>query len=167
MRKYGWIGNCTVLLSAFFFTSSCAASRVMETLPESVQQYNNDIRWQRWQAASQRVTKDQKMAFLEGYQSVDSDLRIQDHTVLRTAYDEKLSRANVFVRYQWYLDSKATLHTTEVLQRWVKMPGAWVVERQKTIKGPEIPGNVLLPPIALTDNPCDRNIDDIGSEGTQ
>ncbi len=110
-----------------------------ETLMESVQTYNEGVRWERFAAAASRLPAAQRMAFIDAADARSKDLKVTDYEVVRVAsMSDKI--AKVQVRLSWYRETEGTLRETHAVQTWRRSGKVWVLQGQARLRGPEMPG---------------------------
>lgn len=110
-----------------------------ETLMESVQTYNEGVRWERFAAAASRLPAAQRMAFIDAADARAKDLKVTDYEVVRVAsMSDKI--AKVQVRLSWYRETEGTLRETHAVQTWQRSGKVWVLQGQARLRGPEMPG---------------------------
>lgn len=88
-----------------------------EHLRDHVTRYNESVRWQRFEAASEFVPEEKRARFLSRYRDTANDLRILEYgveDVTRIGRD----RAQVTVRYEWIRHPSNTVETTYLAQEW-------------------------------------------------
>ncbi len=110
-----------------------------ETLMESVQTYNEGVRWERFAAAASRLPAAERMAFIDAADARSKDLKVTDYEVVRVAAtSDKI--AKVQVRLSWYRETEGTLRETHAVQTWKRSGKVWVLHGQARLRGPEMPG---------------------------
>ena len=110
-----------------------------ETLMESVQTYNEGVRWERFAAAASRLPAAERMAFIDAADARSKDLKVTDYEVVRVAaMSDKI--AKVQVRLSWYRETEGTLRETHAVQTWKRSGKVWVLQSQARLRGPEMPG---------------------------
>jgi hypothetical protein len=116
-----------------------AVPKAGETLMESVQTYNEGVRWERFAAAAARMPVAERMAFIDESDSRAKNLKVTDYEVVRIApMSERI--AKVQVRMSWYLETEGALRETHSVQTWKQTGKVWVLVGQARLRGPVMPG---------------------------
>lgn len=116
----------------------CGGAAPRDTLLETVQTYNDGVRWQRFAAAAVAVPPAEREQFLDERDQLAEDLRITDYEVVRVA--DHGARAEIQVKLTWFRDSEGTVHDTWARQRWERQGGAWRVVDERRVRGEPMPG---------------------------
>ena len=116
----------------------CGGAAPRDLLMESVQTYNDGVRWQRFTAAAAVVPPAERDQFLDEREALADDLRITEYDIVRVASAGR--RADVQVKVSWYLDSRGTVHDTWIRQRWEQQGRAWRVVEERRVRGEPMPG---------------------------
>jgi hypothetical protein len=110
-----------------------------EALVEAVRTYHEGIRWQRFPVAATRVPSAQRDDFVEERDKLAEDLQINDYEVVRvTQRDDK--RAEVQVKYTWYLDSEGTVRKTHAVEGWERHGKIGLLVDERRLRGDVMPG---------------------------
>ncbi|HPH70710.1 MAG TPA: hypothetical protein PLF40_33390 [Kofleriaceae bacterium] len=127
------------LLLATALSACAGVPKAGETLMESVQTYNEGVRWERFAAAASRLPAAERMAFIDESDARSKDFKLTDYEVVRVAaVSDKV--AKVQVRLSWYRESEGTLRETHAVQTWKRSGKVWVLASQARLRGPEMPG---------------------------
>jgi hypothetical protein len=128
------MGVLTVLVLA-----SCASAKRGDTLVDSVRQYNEGVKWERFAVAANHVPPQERATFLDEADERANDLKITEYDVVRI--DPKNDReATVQIKMAWYRDSEGLLRETQALQSWEKHGKTWWMVDETRLKGHEMPG---------------------------
>jgi hypothetical protein len=125
----------TVLLSA------CAAAQVHSEndLSESIRQFNDGIRWERFSVAASSIPVPQRAQFVDDMDQRAGDLKITDYDVVKV--DPRGEReAHVQVKLSWYKASEGTVHETHAIQTWERHGKIWLMVDETRLRGAEMPG---------------------------
>ena len=125
----------TVLLSA------CAAAQVHSEndLSESIRQFNDGIRWERFSIAATSIPPPQRAQFVDDMDQRAGDLKITEYDVVKV--DPRGEReAHVQVKLSWYKASEGTVHETHALQTWERHGKIWLMVDESRLRGAEMPG---------------------------
>jgi hypothetical protein len=119
--------------------AGCAIPKTGETLTESVRQYNDGVRWERFAVAAVHVPPKQRAEFVDELDQRSKDLKISDYEVVKV--DQKGTKeARVQIKLSWYKSSEGTLHETQALQTWERHGKDWLLVDESRLRGPEMPG---------------------------
>jgi hypothetical protein len=117
----------------------CASMKAGDTLPDSVRQYNDGVRWERFSVAAVHVPPKERSAFVDEADERARDVKITEYEVLKIdAKDDHL--ATVQIKLSWYRESEGTLRETQSVQTWEKHGKTWFVVDEARLKGYEMPG---------------------------
>jgi hypothetical protein len=128
-------------MRAFWFVllTGCASMKAGDTLAESVRQYNDGVRWERFAVAAVHVPPRERSTFVDDADERAKDLRITDYEVIKVdAKDAK--EATVQIKLSWYRESEGKLRETQAVQTWEKHGKTWWMVDEARIKGHEMPG---------------------------
>jgi hypothetical protein len=132
--------------------AACGAAARRDVFMETVQTYNDGVRWERFTAAAVAVPPAERDQFLDEREELAEDLRITEVDIVRVANHG--DRADIQVKMSWYLDSQGTVNATWVRQRWERQGSAWRVVDERRVRGDRMPG--------LAEEPVD-DADDAGA----
>ena len=118
------------------------------TLAESVQDFNEGVRWSRFAAAAIHVPVKERADWVDQWDERAKDLKITDYEVIKV--DQKSSRtAKVQVKMEWYKDTEGKVKETHAVQTWERHGKLWFVVEESRLRGDEMPG--LTEPPAVKD----------------
>lgn len=117
----------------------CAAARAQSDLPESIRQFNDGVRWGRFELAASAVPAPERAAFVDEMDQRSNDLKITDYEVVKVA-PHGAKEAHVQVKLSWYKTSEGTLHETHAMQTWERRGQAWFMVDESRLRGAEMPG---------------------------
>lgn len=117
----------------------CAAARAESDLPESIRQFNDGVRWGRFEVAANAVPVKQRAQFVDEMDERSSDLKITDYEVVKVA-PRGDREARVQIKLSWYKASEGTLRETHALQTWERHGKAWLMVDETRLRGAEMPG---------------------------
>lgn len=119
--------------------ASCASAKQGDTLVDSVRQYNDGIRWERFAVAAVHVPPKERSVFLDAADERAHDVKITEYDVV--GIEPKGDReATVQIKMSWYRDSEGTLRETQAMQHWEKHGKTWWMVDETRLKGHEMPG---------------------------
>jgi hypothetical protein len=115
-----------------------AGYSTLDKVTAAAREYNEDVRWGRWQQASLHVPSERRRHFVERHKSLEDDLEFADYEVTSLDVDKsnkKMTTALVRVEYSWTLKSTGLVEKTATEQRWEEHDGDWVVASETRVKG--------------------------------
>jgi predicted small secreted protein len=125
-------GALTLLLLALALTlGACeTASPVGEDrldLQQSVQTFHKNLRWSRYEIASEQLTPAFKQRFLGRYEEMGEDMHFVHIEVLQIerVVEEEESLANVEVLQKWYREPDMTVKTDKIIEIWRRDDIGW------------------------------------------
>ena len=124
------------LLWAAFAQAGCMMSySLTERVTNAAREYNDDVRWARFEQAISHVPKDARDRFLERRTALSEELEIADAEVIGIDVDRKNDRASVRVQYSWTLRSRQLVERTVTRQEWEMEGQKWVVRKEVRVAG--------------------------------
>lgn len=117
----------------------CGAARAESDLPESIRQFNDGVRWGRFEIAANAVPARERAAFVDDMDQRSNELKITDYEVVKVA-PRGAQEAHVQVKLSWYKTSEGTLHETHAMQTWERHGKAWFMVDETRLRGAEMPG---------------------------
>ena len=124
---------------ALLMLAACHAPKAGDTLAESVRDYNEGVRWERYQMAAVHVPPAERGEFLDSSDERAKDLRITDYEIVQMEQTSDQT-AKVQIKVSWYLDSEQKLRETSAVQTWERHGKTWWVVDEKRLRGEEMPG---------------------------
>jgi hypothetical protein len=108
-------------------------------LSESIRQYNDGIRWERFAVAATSIPPPQRSQFVDEMDQRAGDLKITDYDVVKV--DPRGEReAHVQIKMSWYKASEGTVRETHALQTWERHGKIWLMVDETRLRGAEMPG---------------------------
>lgn len=94
-----------------------------ELLHQSVSDFNNNLRWKRWEEAAAYMPAGLRMAFVQSLEKdkADDRLNITDFELKDFAIDEESKHAVVRVRLCWYFNTEGVEKKGMLTQKWERM----------------------------------------------
>jgi len=91
-----------------------------EQLYQAVSEFNNDLRWKKWEDAGGFMPVGLRMAFLGSLEKekADDHLNITDFEVKEVVVDEEAKHAVVRVRMAWYFNDQVIEKKGMIVQKW-------------------------------------------------
>lgn len=128
-----------VLITVLFFGCAAAQLHSENDLSESIQQFNDGIRWERFSVAATSIPPPQRAQFVDDMDERASDVKITDYDVVKV--DPRGDReAHVQVKLSWYKASQGTVHETHAIQTWERHGKIWWMVDETRLRGAEMPG---------------------------
>jgi uncharacterized protein YchJ len=128
-----------ILISMLVIGCGAAQVRPENDLPESIRQFNEGVRWGRFEVAASSVPAAQRAQFVDEMDERANDLKITDYDIVKV--DPRGNReAHVQVKLSWYKASEGTVHETHALQTWERHGKAWLMVDATRLRGSEMPG---------------------------
>jgi hypothetical protein len=128
-----------VLITVFLLGCGAPQLRSENDLSESIRQYNDGIRWERFAAAATSIPPPQRSQFVDEMDQRASDLKITDYDVVKV--DPRGEReAHVQIKMSWYKASEGTVRETHALQTWERHGKIWLMVDETRLRGAEMPG---------------------------
>ena len=126
--------------------AACGAPAAQsDTLNETIINYNEAVRWERFENAAVALPAPQRAQTVDDWDERAHDLKITQYDIVKV--DSKGSReAKVQIKMAWYKNSEGTLRETQSIQTWEKHGKAWLMVDERRLRGHEMPG--LPEPIA-------------------
>jgi hypothetical protein len=123
----------------FVVLAGCASARQGDTLADSVRNYNDGVRWERFAVAAVHVPPKERSTFVDSADERSHDVKITEYEVLKI--DQKDDHeASVQIKMSWYRESEGTLRETQARQTWEKHGKTWWMVDEQRVKGHEMPG---------------------------
>jgi hypothetical protein len=127
-------------MAVTFSLGACGgAQKDTETLTESVRNYNEGVRWERYTMAASSLPPKLRGAWVDEMDKRSKDLRITDYEILRLDSTGGRS-AQVQVKMTWYMDSVGTVKETHAMQTWERKGKEWFMVDEVRLRGDEMPG---------------------------
>jgi hypothetical protein len=108
-------------------------------LSESIRQFNEGVRWERFSAAATSIPPPQRSHFVDEMDQRASDLKITDYEIVNVA-PRGDREARVQIKLSWYRASEGTVHETHAIQTWERHGKSWLMVDETRLRGAEMPG---------------------------
>lgn len=136
------------LLIGLSLAACGAPQRDADTLQESILNYNEGVRWERFESAASSLPPKLRSEFVDEMDQRAKDLNISQYDIVRVDKPTKKS-AKVHIKVAWYKDSEGTLRETHALQTWERHGKTWWMVEETRLRGDEMPGLLDAPRAAL------------------
>jgi hypothetical protein len=131
MRKLFWVVVCL---------ASCGgAQKQNEDLLEHVRQFQEGIRWRKYDIAAEYLPARARERFIDTHDEIDKDLRIDDYELERVKVTDEHTRALVQVKFTWHLESRGIVHDTVLEESWERHGKIWRVIASRHKHGAQMP----------------------------
>jgi hypothetical protein len=136
------------LLCAVLGLSGCITGMGYSTVDQvtnAAREFNNDVRWGRYEQASVHVPRDKRQRFVEKRTMLEDQLEIADFELVNIVIDKQKSTASARVDYTWMLKERGIVEKTTTRQAWERRDGQWIMSSEMRVKGA---------PLSLFDEPA-------------
>jgi hypothetical protein len=117
-----------------------------DRLANATREYNDGVRWGRYEAASQHVPADKRQGFIDRHKNLEDELEIADYELVSlTLEGKKQDRARAHVEYTWTMKRRGLVEKTSTEQLWEQRGSTWVLASETRTKGE---------PLTLFDEPA-------------
>jgi hypothetical protein len=107
----------------------------VDQVTNAAREYNNDVRWGRYEQAATHVPKERRARFVEKRTQLDDELEIADFELVNIVIDKQKDTASARVDYTWLLKDRGIVEKTTTRQSWERRDGVWVVAAETRVKG--------------------------------
>ena len=108
---------------------------VMDQVSTAAREYNEDVRWGRYDKAAKHVPTDVRQRFIDKHANLEEDLEIADFEMTNIEVDKKKRTATARIEYTWSLKTRGIVEKTTTKQKWESRNDEWVVAREERVKG--------------------------------
>lgn len=109
-----------------------------ETLLYAVRDFNNELRWGRYDQLSPYLKPEVRERFLEQLQGAGDDIEVVDQELSNIA-QRAPGEATARVEWSWSSKRRGLLEKTTLRQVWGQVPGGrWQLLRQERLAGPPL-----------------------------
>ena len=100
-----------------------------ELLYQSVSEFNNGLRWKKWEDAGAFMPPGLRVAFLQSLEKEKADdrLNITDFEVKEVLLDDEAKHAVVRVRLAWYFNDSGIEKKSLIIQKWERIEDKWAM----------------------------------------
>jgi len=131
----------TLILGALALAFSCAtpAENRRDALLRVSREYNEGLRWGRYQDVTPHLAADEAERFLARTGAVGDDFQMADEEVSAIRFEDDGRRAAITVQFTWYNQRRALVRNTVVAQDWRYADGRWICASQRRVSGDRFP----------------------------
>jgi hypothetical protein len=138
------------LITILMLGCGAAALRSEPDLSDSVRQFNDGVRWERFAAAASSIPPPERSQFVDDMDQRAGDVKITDYEVVRVdPHGER--EARVQIKLTWYKASEGTVHETHAMQTWERHGKVWWMVDENRLRGAEMPGLSSAPRSVMKD----------------
>lgn len=127
-----------LLLCAAVAGCFAPAQQKQDTAIRTIRQFNDDLRWARYDNAARDLAVDEAAAFLARARLAGGDLVIADQEITSIEFGAD-DTATVGVSFDWYNKRDMLVRSTSLVQRWALRDGRWQVTAQRRSGGARFP----------------------------
>jgi hypothetical protein len=98
-----------------------------ERLMQSVSDFNNNIRWKRFEAAGGYMPPALRAAFVEHLEKDEEKINFTDYEVKEVVMDDEEQHAVVRVSLKWFIINEGVEKKAQVIQKWDLVESNWVM----------------------------------------
>lgn len=143
----------TLILGALALAFSCATpgENRRDALVKIAREYNDGLRWRRYQDVTPHLAADEAQAFLARTGALGEDFQMADQEVSSIRFEDDGLGAAVTVEFTWYSQRRGLVRRAVIRQDWRYGGGRWLCATQRRLSGDRFP---LVPePLAVAGAP--------------
>src|SRR6185312_12758017 len=107
----------------------------MDQITTAAREYNEDVRWGRYDQAAKHVPSDTRQRFIDQHANLDDDLEIADFEMSSIELDKKKQTATARIDYTWSLKTQGIVEKTTTKQKWERKDSEWILASEERVKG--------------------------------
>jgi hypothetical protein len=107
----------------------------MDQISTAAREYNEDVRWGRYDKAAKHVPVDTRQRFIDKHANLEEDLEIADFEMSGIEVDKKKQTATARIDYTWSLKTRGIVEKTTTKQKWEKKDSEWILASEERVKG--------------------------------
>jgi hypothetical protein len=107
----------------------------MDQVTQAAREYNEDVRWGRFDKAAKHVPGDVRQRFIDKHSNLEDDLEIAEFEMTNIEVDKKKQTATARIDYTWSLKTRGIVEKTTTKQKWERRDSDWVVAGEERVKG--------------------------------
>jgi hypothetical protein len=107
----------------------------VDKVTSAAREYNQDVRWGRYEQAAEKLPKELRQRFIERRASLDDELQIADYELVSIDVDKKARTAKARVDYSWTLKRRGLVEKTTTRQDWEERDGQWLMTKETRTRG--------------------------------
>jgi hypothetical protein len=131
----------TLILGVVALAFGCAtpAENRRDGLVKIAREYNDGLRWRRYQDVTPHLAAEEAQAFLTRAGALGDDFQMADQEVSSIRFENDGLRAAVTVQFTWYSQRRALVRNTVIAQDWRYADGRWLCAVQRRVSGDRFP----------------------------
>jgi len=128
MNKYRFLNFLLplIFIVPILMTTACPPPKE-DVFITSIKDYNNNLRWKRFEGASSYLPPDLRGDFLEDMEKDAENLNITDFEIKDIKIDQASGTAVIKVRLTWYKNNEVVEKKGFVTEKWVLHDKNWVM----------------------------------------
>ena len=110
-----------------------------EGLTKAAMEYNNELRWGRYEHMARFLSQDETQALIVRSRDLGEDFSIADNDLALVQVVPGAEKATVVTEVTWYSQRRALLNKSTIEQHWQWSDGRWTLADQRRIHGVRFP----------------------------
>ncbi|HVR64109.1 MAG TPA: hypothetical protein VMU50_19555 [Polyangia bacterium] len=115
------------------------SQRREEGLTKAAVEYNNELRWGRYEHMDRFLSKDESAALVVRGRDLGDDFSIAENELALVQIAPGAEKATVVTEVAWYNQRRALLNKSTIEQHWQWNDGRWMLADQRRIHGSRFP----------------------------
>jgi hypothetical protein len=115
------------------------AQRREEGLTKAAREFNDDLRWGRYEKVTPYLSKEESRALLVRKADLGDDFAMADNELTLIDFQPGSHKATVVADFTWYNQRRALVMKSTIEQTWEWTDGRWKVTEQHRIRGERFP----------------------------
>lgn len=128
-----------VLLGAAVAGCMTPSQNRQDALVRITHEYNNGLRWGRYQDVTAHLAADEAQRFLARADRAGDDFEMADAEITAIGFKDGGTGADVVVDFTWYNQRRALVRKTRVGEEWRYRDGRWLCVAQRRLGGDRFP----------------------------
>ncbi len=108
-------------------------------LTKAAVEYNNELRWGRYEQLARFLTPEESQALLVRKHDLGEDFAIADNELGLVKFQPGSEKATVVTEIAWYDQRRAVVNRSTIEQRWEWTNGRWMLATQHRVHGVRFP----------------------------
>ena len=129
----------SIVTSALIAGCGAAAQPASEGLSETITAFNDSVRWERFETASDAIPLKERTQFIDDMDERAHEVKITEYDIVRVEPHGQ-HEAKVQIKMSWYKSSEGTVHETYAKQTWEQRGKSWMMVEETRVRGAEMPG---------------------------
>ncbi|MEA2700015.1 MAG: hypothetical protein QOI66_4286 [Myxococcales bacterium] len=110
-----------------------------EGLTKAAVEFNNELRWGRYEHMGRYLSKEESKALLVRGRDLGEDFSIAENELAQVQFLPGSEKATVVTEVAWYNQRRALLNKSTIEQHWEWTEGRWMLTDQHRIHGARFP----------------------------